>query len=127
MQTKLLNVLLLLVFVIGIFGAGELVYNEISQHNVCPKLLGIPACYIILTCFIIPFVVHIFKARNYIYFAFTGFAFVIALVATIMQFTGHAECPKTASGTPMCYYSLALFTSLIVLKWLFIKHASKNL
>lgn len=126
MQSKLLNVLLLLIFSIGIFGAGELVYNEITQHNVCPKLLGIPACYIILACFVIPFIVHVFKGKNYIYFAFTGFAFVIALVATIMQFTGHAECPKAANGIPMCYYSLALFTSLIVFKVFLIKNDLKK-
>lgn len=127
MQSKILNILLLLVFAIGIFGAGELVYNEITQHNVCPKLLGIPACYIILACFVIPFVAHIFKGKHSIYFAFTGFAFVIAFVASIMQFTGNAECPKTASGTPMCYYSLVLFSSLLLFKILLIKNASKNL
>lgn len=127
MQSKLLNILLLIVFAIGIFGTEELVYNEITQHNVCPKLLGVPACYIVLACFVIPFLVHILKSKNYIYFAFVGFAFVIALVATIMQFTGHAECPKTANRTPMCYYSLLLFSSLLVFKLLLIKNVSKNL
>ncbi len=121
MQTKLLNGLLFIVFAIGIFGAGELVYTEFTQSNVCPKLIGIPACYIILACFIIPFLVHIFKKSNGVYFAFTGLAFTIALIASIMEITGLGECPKTASGMPMCYYSLLLFTSLIVLKLLLIK------
>ncbi|EPR72358.1 hypothetical protein ADIWIN_2528 [Winogradskyella psychrotolerans RS-3] len=60
------------------------------------------------------------------YFLFTGLAGSIALVASIMQFTGHAECPKTASGTPMCYYSLLLFSSLIILKILYIKSKPKS-
>ena len=121
MQTKILKVLLLIVFAIGIFGAGSLVYSEFMQHDICPKLLGIPACYIILGCFVIPLMVHVLKKYNFIYFAFTGLAFLIAFVASIMEVTGLGECPKTAGGTPMCYYSLLLFTSLIVIKGVLIR------
>ncbi len=127
MLIRILKTLLLAVFAIGTVGAGLLVYDEVTQYNVCPKLLGIPACYIILACFVIPFITHILKWNNRIYFIFTGFAFAIALVASIMQFTGNGECPKTANGTPMCYYSLLLFSSLILFKILLIKNASKNL
>ena len=116
MKIKHLNWLLLIVFSIGIIGAGLLVYNEITLTNVCPILLGIPACYVILACFVIPFLVHILKEKNSIYFLFTGIAFIIALIASIMQFTGFGECPKTSNGIPMCYYSFLLFTILIVLK-----------
>jgi len=77
MKTKALNWLLLLVFIVGIIGASLLVYDEIKTTNVCPKLLGIPACYIILVCFIIPFIVHLVKGRNSVYFLFTGIAFTI--------------------------------------------------
>ena len=122
MKSNNLHWLLLLVFSIGIIGAGFLVYDEITTTNVCPKLLGIPACYIILACFLIPFVTHIIKGRNIIYFVFTGIAFIIALVASIMQFTGLGECPKTSNGTPMCYYSLLLFATLIFLKIVLIKN-----
>ena len=127
MLTRILSGLLIIVFAIGIFGAGNLVYTEFMQSNVCPKLLGIPACYIILACFIIPFIVHVFKLNHAVYFGVTGLAFVIALIASIMEITGLGECPKTASGTPMCYYSLLIFTSLIVLKILVIKNVGKNL
>ena len=116
MKTNYLNWLLLLVFFIGILGAGLLVFDEIKTSNTCPKLLGIPACYIILACFIIPFFTHITKGKNLIYFIFTSTAFIIALVASTMQFTGLGACPKTANGIPMCYYSLLLFTALITLK-----------
>lgn len=121
MRIRYLNWLLLLVFAIGIIGSGLLVYDEIKTTNVCPKLLGIPACYIILACFILPFFTHIVKGKNYIYFLFTGIAFVIALVASIMQFSGLGECPKTANRTPMCYYSLILFSTLIFFKIVIIK------
>ena len=126
MKSKLINGLLLLVFLIGIIGAGLLVYEEIKTTEVCPKLLGIPACYFILTCFVIPFFTHIFKGSNIIYFLFSGLAFVIGLVASFMQFTGLGECPKTANGTPMCYYSLMLFTSIVFLKIILLKNKKSS-
>ena len=105
-----------LLFIIGIFGAGQLVLTEIRTGNGCPKFGSIPACLIILVCFIIPFITHIVKKWNLIYFFFTGVAALIALIASFMQFLGNAECPKTDSGIPMCYLSLLIFTTLIILK-----------
>lgn len=104
------------VFIFGIYGAGILVYNEFSQGNICPKLLNIPACYIILACLVIPFLAHVFKKDNIIYFTGTGIAWSIAFYASIMQISGVIECPKTSAGIPMCYISFAIFTLLIVLK-----------
>jgi hypothetical protein len=127
MRTRIVNLLLLVVFAIGLIGSGSLVWNEIMHSNVCPILLGIPAWYIILACFAIPFVMHLRKKGTVIYYAFAGLAFVIALVASIMQFTGSGECPKTEGGTPMCYFSLALFSSIVILKIIHRRYAAKNL
>lgn len=121
MQIKPLIFLLLIIFAIGVFGTGNLAYSEFTQHYICPVLLGIPACYIIFICFVIPFISHFYSKNNVVYFVFSGFAFIVALVASIMQFSGLAVCPKTNNGTPMCYYSLLLFTSLIILKLQLIK------
>ncbi|MDO5970976.1 hypothetical protein Q4Q35_14305 [Flavivirga aquimarina] len=107
---------ILIILIIGLFGAGGLVTEEFKTGEGCPKIMHIPMCLVILICFLIPFIAHLFKKWNILYFLFTGLASSIALVASIMQFTGHAECPKTTSGTPMCYYSLILFSSLILLK-----------
>ncbi|MFV1448172.1 hypothetical protein VBZ51_03450 [Maribacter sp. HS] len=113
-----------LLFVIGIIGAGGLVLTEIRTGNGCPKFGTVPACVIILFCFVLPFISHILNKWNLIYFLLTGLAALIALVASIIQFMGNAECPKTTSGIPMCYLSLVIFTALIVLKQL--HRISKN-
>jgi len=126
MKQKVLNGLLIVVFLIGIIGSGVLVYNELKSSEGCPILVGIPACYIIFACFLIPFTFHLNSKKNAIYFLFTGLAFTIALIASVMQLLGKVECPKTDSGTPMCYYSLVLFTSLIGLKWAIIQNKAKN-
>ncbi|WP_299186940.1 hypothetical protein [uncultured Aquimarina sp.] len=113
---KILKIVLALLFAIGILGAGSLVIEEIQTGNGCPKIWIIPACVIILICFIIPLISHILGKYNSLYFFFAGLATVIAAFASILQFTDNGECPKTRGGTPMCYYSLLLFTGLIILK-----------
>lgn len=113
------------ILAIGIIGAGNLVFEEFKTGEGCPKIMHIPICLVILICFIIPFIVHLLKKWNILYFLFTGLACGIALVASVLQFTGNAECPKTASDTPMCYYSLVLFSSLILMKK-FEKNFSEN-
>ena len=115
-----------LLFVIGIFGAGGLVLTEIRTGDGCPKLGVVPACVIILVCFILPFISHILKKWNLIYFLFTGLAAIIAIIASVLQFMGNAECPKTDTGIPMCYLSLLIFTILIILKKLELNYVNNN-
>ena len=116
MSKKITYFSILIILIIGLLGTGGLVIEEFKTGNSCPKIAQIPMCLVILICFIIPLIVHVLKKWNVLYFLFTGFAGSIALVASIMQFSGNGECPKTTSGTPMCYYSLLLFSSLIILK-----------
>ncbi len=111
-----ITVLLIIFFIAGIIGAGELVLDEIQTGNGCPKIWVIPACVIILVCFLVPFVAHLKNKWNKLYFLFTGLAFVIAIIASVMQFSGNGECPKTDGGIPMCYLSLLVFSLLIGLK-----------
>ena len=116
MTTKIIRLSIFVILIIGLIGAGGLVLEEFKTGDGCPKIIGIPMCLVILICIIIPFIAHLFKKWNLLYFLFTGLAGSVALVASIMQFTGNAECPKTSSGTPMCYFSLLLFSILFLLK-----------
>jgi phosphatidylserine synthase len=113
---KIISVIITILLLIGIWGAGGLVWEEIKTGNGCPKIWIIPACVIILVCFLIPFVSHILKKWNKLYFVFTGTALIIAIIASIMQVTGKGECPKIDNGIPMCYLSFLIFSVLIILK-----------
>ncbi len=116
MIKQVLYYTIIAILLIGLSGAGGLVIEEFNTGEGCPKIMNIPMCLVILICFIIPFIMHLLKKWNAIYFLFTGIATGIALIGSIMQVTGNSECPKTATGTPMCYYSLLIFSSLIILK-----------
>lgn len=113
---SILHLIITLLLLIGLWGAGGQVLEEIETGNGCPKIWIIPACIIILLCFLIPLVVHFLKRYNKIYFFFTGLAISIAIIASVMQFTGNGECPKLDNGTPMCYLSFIIFSTLIALK-----------
>lgn len=113
---KILSIAIITLLLIGIWGAGGLVLDEIRTGHGCPKIWIIPACAIVLICFLIPFVAHILNKWNRWYFMFTGLAVSIASVASIMQFTGNGECPKLDNGTPMCYLSFLIFSAVIGLK-----------
>ena len=121
MKSKILHYLITLIFSVGIYGASGLVQQEYQLKQVCPQLLSIPACYIIMACLIVPLIAHIFNFSNKIYFAGTGLALSIATYGAITNLLGYAECPKTSDGIPMCYISFLLFFSLIVLKWVNIR------
>ncbi|WP_405247772.1 hypothetical protein [Cellulophaga sp. Asnod2-G02] len=108
--------LILSLLIIGTIGVGGLVLEEVQTGNGCPKIGMVPACIIVLFCFLVPLVAHLKKKWNVLYFFFTGLAFVIAIIASVMQYLGHSECPKTDGGIPMCYLSFAIFSLLITLK-----------
>jgi len=121
MKSRILHYLITLIFSVGIYGASGLVQKEFELKQVCPQILGIPACYIIMACLLIPLIVHVFDLSYKIYFAGTGLALLIAAYGTIGNFIGFAECPKTNGGIPMCYISFLLFFILIILKWMSIR------
>ncbi|WP_282071390.1 hypothetical protein [Polaribacter atrinae] len=118
---KVLHIILILIFVLSILGASSLVYDEFINESICPKIFNIPACYIIMGCFIMPLLGHLLKWNNYIYFIGTGLAFSIALYGTTSQLLEIVQCPKTSTGIPMCFISLSIFTSLIFLKIMLLK------
>lgn len=125
MLKNLAYYLIIILLIVGVVGSGSLVWDEVETGNGCPKVWIIPACVIVLICFLVPLITHLLKKYNKIYFAFTGLAFFIAVIASIMQFTGNGECPKLDSGIPMCYLSFLIFLSLILLKLFLLKQLNK--
>jgi hypothetical protein len=113
------------VLLIGWYGAGNLAYAEYSRSNICPKLLSIPACYVILALVLLATISQAgwLGDKHWLFFLATGVAASLALTGTIGQLSGGIECPKTSGGTPMCYLSLAMFGSLIVLQLIALRYA----
>ena len=118
--------LALIILLFAIYGSGTLSLNDYRVKNVCPKILSIPACYIVLACFTGAFFGHIFsfEKSDWLYFGFVGIVTLIASTGTLGEFFGFAKCPRTNGGTPMCFISLGICLSLLASKILELKYSS---
>ena len=110
-------IIILLIFVI--YSSYRLSRRDFRKKNICPKILGIPACYIVFVFFVATFLSHvIFTSYPFWYFGYLAIPFLLALAGTITELRGKVICPRTPSGTPMCYLSLGFCFLLIGLKTL---------
>ncbi len=123
MKKRILLIAINLIIIIGIWGSLGLVVDELKYHNICPKILLIPACYIIFICLLLAAIANNLnlKFASLLYFIGVITALSIATYGTLGEIIGFAECPKTTNGIPMCYISFAIFLSLLSLKVLSIR------
>ena len=115
---KASKAIIYIILFIGLYGTIGLAKKEYLIGNICPKLLGIPACYIILTCFLLALISHIgyLKDQWKIYWIGILTALSLATYGTLGELFNFAECPKTDGGIPMCFISFAIFSSLALFK-----------
>jgi hypothetical protein len=89
---------------------------EWSASGVCPRIAGLPACYVVTGAYLAIFIsALISKKPLYIplFIAGAGVVFGLAVIGSVTQVMGIAECPKTSSGFPLCYISLSIAVLLI--------------
>ena len=115
---NILYILIVLIAGFAVYGSFGLVLNEWEQGNICPKILGIPACYIVLVCFAVALIAHLIPSpkTKWIFFFFVGIVTLIATTGTVGELTGMTKCPRTPGGTPMCFISLGICLSLLTSK-----------
>ena len=109
---------ILAILLFAIYGGINLSLVEFEKQNICPKVIGIPACYIVLGAFIFVLISHIAlpSPKQAAYYGFLSLPFFLALGGTLTELSGKVICPRTPGGTPMCYISLGLCSTLIILK-----------
>jgi hypothetical protein len=111
----------------GGYGAFGISHLHLTTHQSCPLLGIIPACYIILMAYglmtlgwigRIPFDYFIFirRYRNILFWVGLVPAFLLALMGSMGEVFGFANCPHTGSGFPKCFISFG-FLIILVLMW----------
>ena len=82
----------------------------------CPAAGPIPACYIVGLGYAVMGIAALVGPARAGWLFLTGWlpVFLLALSGTALELAGQPTCPLTPSGTPLCYYSLAI-TGLILL------------
>lgn len=86
----------------------------------CPVVLGIPACVIVLVCYLLITIawgmMMTRKGRWPLIIFMIGFipAFLLALMGSAGEIFDFANCPATETGFPKCFISLAFLIALAV-------------
>jgi len=108
------------VLLFAIYGAGNLSFNDYQGTISCPKIAGIPACYLVLLFFVLGAVTHFVKSNlsQKAFFFFIGTPGLLALFASIQELNVSHTCPQTDSGIPMCFISLGLCSAILLFKYL---------
>lgn len=119
-MNQILFFVLIAILLFAIYGSFNLSMVDYKKKNVCPKVFGIPACYLVFVFFVLALVAHVFNgvfADNLWYYAFIAVPFLLALTGTLTELSGKEICPRTPGGTPMCYISLGLCSTLLLIKF----------
>jgi len=119
----ILNLLGLLFSAYASYAAFSLSRLHLAGPAVCPELLGVPACLIVLVCYVLIAVAWALalvlepKLGASICFA-TGFisAFILALLGSAGEILSFGKCPATEMGTPKCFISLG-FLVILAIAW----------
>lgn len=112
----------------AIYGASSLSLSDFNGTISCPKLAGIPACYLVLLFFVLGGISNFVKNKftNKAFFFFIGTPGLLALFASIQELNVPNTCPQTASGIPMCFISLGLCSAILLFKFISLKRSSEK-
>lgn len=118
MAKRIVFFIILGILIFAVYGGIDLSLTDFRQKDVCPKILGIPACYLVLLFFSLTLAAHVlpFTRKDLFYIIFLTFPFLLAVSGTLSELTGTVVCPRTPGGTPMCFISAAICSALLILK-----------
>ena len=71
-MNQILYFALIAILLFAIYGSFNLSMVDYKKKNVCPKVFGIPACYLVFVFFVLALVAHVFNgvfADNLWYYA----------------------------------------------------------
>jgi hypothetical protein len=116
-MVKYLKQYFLIIGFIGLIFSLYLVTLELIISNFCPKIFGIPACYLVLLAFIFVILSEFFKIFLNNLFFYLGWliGFILALWFSFCQIVRIDNCPLFFE-IPMCYLSLIIFVIILFIK-----------
>ncbi len=93
---------------VGVLLTSWLVISELFRDPTCPKLFGIPACYLVLIAYLSAAIGAWNTGSESGRVAFIGGAFAVTAIGvsfSLGEIRGTVQCP-TFEGLPMCFLSL---------------------
>jgi len=111
------KIIILLLSLLGILISLILVYNNFIVDDYCPKIFTIPACYLVLSAFILIFISNFFKKNisNILFWVGNIFEFALAVYFSVNNILALSYCPLFIN-IPLCFVSFFSFLLLPILK-----------
>ncbi len=100
-------------------GIAPVIIDEWRGLNACPKLGPVPACYVVGFSYSAMAIAALLAPRRLTGLFLAGWVpvFALALAGSTMEILGRPTCPPSSTGTPLCFYSLAVASLLLPAFW----------
>ncbi len=112
-----LNKTIMIISFIGILFGVWLISMDVKSPGFCPKVLFIPACYLVSIAFFLVYSSSYFlnkKTSDMFFYIGNVLGLVLAVWFSFAQIINLQECPKLLN-IPLCYVSFFTFLFLLVL------------
>jgi hypothetical protein len=111
---------------LGLFGVLPVSLAELSAGGACPRLGVLPACHLVSLAYgtVLVTVLHRRLWNPWVFLLAWLPIFSLAAMGSSLELLGHGTCPKTDSGLPKCFLSLALAVALFLP---FLVHFAKSM
>ena len=116
MPSVSLRVIVAALALIGLFGVLPVSLAELSAGDACPHLGILPACHLVSLAYgtVLLTVLHRRLWNPWVFLLAWLPIFALAAMGSSLELLGHGTCPKTESGFPKCFFSLALAVALLL-------------
>ncbi len=112
---KKIHIVLTILLILGIGILSQLVWDEYTYGNICPRFLIIPVCYIGIVYLLLLLLLHIFSKELW-YLLINGFGIALAGFASVLHYFEKIECIILEFGIVSCYLYFVFFLVYLILK-----------
>lgn len=130
MLASIARLLIVVTCGVALYQLAPVVAAQWQGQSACPMLGPLPACYLVLLGYSAMAAGVLWRGacRQYLFVGGWLPVFLLALSGTLFELGGRVTCPRNAAAEPMCFYSLAIASGLmlayLLMRWRWSKTVS---
>ena len=111
------RIILWLLIIVGLWGALRVSYSTVTGTAPCPDVVDIPICYLVGIGYVSMLAAQFAppgKMEKSLFYPAWALVFIFAVTGTGFEVAIGNACPRSGSGVPLCYFSLALCLAIVL-------------